>query len=216
MKMVVGLGNPGRKYKESRHNIGFQALNALKTRISKDKFLISNQFKDANFKYQKKFESEVLRFEDVIIAKPQTFMNRSGAAVGKLVKFYKIDFDSLFVVHDDLDITLGNYKIQLGKGPKIHNGLQSIYESLGSKDFWHVRLGIENRDKVPNLSGLLHQSRSVRDDKPALTSIAGLSRQNKQRMSGEKYVLQRFTGEEMGEVQKAIDEVVEDLIKRVV
>lgn len=87
--------------------------------------------------------------KEVILAKPQTFMNESGRAVRALLDYYKVSPDlwseSLYVIHDDLDIELGEYKMQLGKGPKVHNGLLSIYTALGTQNFWHVRVGVDNR-----------------------------------------------------------------------
>jgi len=114
MKLIVGLGNPGKKYQNNRHNIGFVVLDALSNKISNVQFL-----------------------------KPQTFMNRSGIEVKKWVKKYQIKPEDLFVIHDDLDIPIGKFKINFGKGPKVHNGLQSIYSELATKDFWHVRVGID-------------------------------------------------------------------------
>jgi len=73
-------------------------------------------------------------------------MNLSGEAIKKIVKSYKLQAKNLFVVHDDLDIRIGNYKIQKGVGPKVHNGIKSIEQSLNTKDFWRIRIGIDNRD----------------------------------------------------------------------
>ncbi len=115
MKLIVGLGNPGEKYKNTRHNAGFLVVDEL----------------------------EKLNLPNVVLFKPQKFMNRSGQEVKKLTKKYPLDKNELYVVHDDLDIPLGKFKIHKGRGPKIHNGLQSIYDQLGTKDFWHVRVGID-------------------------------------------------------------------------
>ena len=81
-------------------------------------------------------------------------MNKSGDAAGYVKKKHpKLNMNDLFIIHDDLDIKLGEYKIQKGKGPKEHKGLNSVYEKLGSKDFWHVRVGVENRDKENRIPG---------------------------------------------------------------
>ena len=119
MKLVVGLGNPGEEYKNTRHNVGFMVVDALALRPS----------------------------DKIVLVKPETFMNRSGEAVKKLVNKYKVQSTGLYVIHDDLDIPLGKYKIQKGKGPKDHRGILSIEQSLGKKDFWRVRIGVENRQK---------------------------------------------------------------------
>jgi PTH1 family peptidyl-tRNA hydrolase len=144
-KLVVGLGNKGDEYEKNRHNVGFMLLDALISRISNSQLTTSNKFQNNKFKYRQKYLSEVIKVNDLMLAKPQTMMNASGDAVVNLVNFYKISPENLWVVHDDLDIALGEYKIQKGKGPRVHNGLVSIYERLGKRDFWHVRIGIDNR-----------------------------------------------------------------------
>ena len=153
MKLIIGIGNPGEKYKGNRHNVGWLVLDELKQEISKSEFLISNQTLNPNFQFQKKFQSEIVKLGNLILAKPQTMMNSSGKAVRKLVDHYKIKMPNLWVIHDDLDLRLGNYKIQKGKGPREHKGLLSIYEALRTKDFWHVRVGVDNRDKDSRTAG---------------------------------------------------------------
>lgn len=116
MKLVVGLGNPGDKYKNTRHNVGFWVVDRL--------------------------EQENL--DEVELYKPQLFMNKSGVEVKEILKKNpKVKPVDLYVIHDDLDIKLGEHKIG-EKGPKEHNGLKSIYEQTGLKDFNHVRVGIDN------------------------------------------------------------------------
>jgi PTH1 family peptidyl-tRNA hydrolase len=89
--------------------------------------------------------SEVAKNTEYILVKPQTFMNDSGKAVQAALHFFKVSPEDLIVVHDDLDIPFGSYKIQKGTGPKAHNGLTSIYLSLGDREFTHVRIGVDNR-----------------------------------------------------------------------
>lgn len=123
MRLIVGLGNPGVKYAKTRHNTGYMAIDKL--------------------------QAEVGNRADLVLIKPTTFMNDSGVAVKEALKNSNIHLSNLYVIHDDLDIPLGTFKIQLGKGPKTHKGLLSIYEKLGTKNFWHVRIGVENRtDKI--------------------------------------------------------------------
>lgn len=142
MKLIVGLGNIGEKYKGTRHNIGFLVVEKLA-----EKFQLSWQI-------DKKFEAEVARHDQLlIIAKPTTMMNNSGDTVQKLASFYHIETSDLWVIHDDLDIKLGQYKIQFGVGPKVHNGLTSIYEKLRNDKFWHVRIGVDNRDSENRTPG---------------------------------------------------------------
>ena len=89
----------------------------------------------------------------LILAKPMTFMNDSGLAVQKLAAFYKLPATDIYVIHDDLDIGLGAYKIQKGIGPKVHNGVNSIEEKLGTKEFYRVRVGVDNREGENRIPG---------------------------------------------------------------
>lgn len=119
MKLVIGLGNPGDKYRNNRHNVGHMVVDELlKSGLPKG----------------------------VAAKKTDVFMNESGLSVKKLVDFYKVSPENLYIIHDDLDIKLGEYKIQKGKGPRVHNGVNSIEETLGTVDFWRVRIGVDNRD----------------------------------------------------------------------
>lgn len=135
MKLIVGLGNKGDEYKETRHNAGFMAIDRLFERLGNGKKISTD----------KKFESEMVKLKDVILVKPQTFMNNSGRAVRKIMDYYKLELGDLVVIHDDLDIRMGEYKIQKGIGPKIHNGLSSVEQTLGNKDFLRIRIGVDNR-----------------------------------------------------------------------
>lgn len=118
MKLIVGLGNPGSAYVGTRHNAGFLVADAL--------------------------ESQKLP-KDIVIRKSDTFMNESGSFLKKLTDKYHQSLNDLYIIHDDLDIKLGEYKIQYGRGPKDHNGVGDIEDKLGTKDFWRVRLGVDNR-----------------------------------------------------------------------
>jgi PTH1 family peptidyl-tRNA hydrolase len=155
MKIIVGLGNPGAEYARTPHNAGFMLVDYLV-----EQFALPLRF-DAKFKaaYAK---GEVVRnglAQDVFLIEPQTFMNESGVAVRALLDyFYKgiLDEDEgnhLIVAHDDLDLPLGSFKLQKGKGPKVHNGLLSIYQHLGHKNFWHLRLGVDGRGADRSLPG---------------------------------------------------------------
>lgn len=116
MKLIVGLGNPGGKYKNNRHNIGHMVADALLKR---------NLPKNS------------------VVRKTSVFMNESGLEVKKLLG--GLDPNNLYIIHDDLDIALGAYKIQKGRGPKLHKGILSIERQLGTPDFWRVRIGVDNR-----------------------------------------------------------------------
>lgn len=136
IKMIVGLGNPGKEYEATRHNVGFWLLDEL-----------AWQWK-ATFKDEKKFFGEVARVSrpegDVWLIKPMTFMNRSGQAVAALAQFYKIKPEEILVVHDELDIECGRIKFKLGGGNGGHNGLKDIQARLGTPNFYRLRLGIDH------------------------------------------------------------------------
>jgi peptidyl-tRNA hydrolase, PTH1 family len=148
MKIYVGLGNPGEKYKNTRHNAGFMFVDAMAEQLG------------LKFKFEKKFNLELaVKRDDIFLIKPQTFMNNSGQALRAFLDYLKIDLhnsfsgpEDLIVVHDDLDLVLGAFKLQKAVGPKEHNGLQSIYQHLGTKDFWHLRLGVDSREGLRNIS----------------------------------------------------------------
>lgn len=135
MKVIVGLGNPGIKYLNNRHNVGYMVIDELA--LVKVKPL--------------KSVSKGLTFKAL---KSDKFMNDSGLFIKKLKEKYpKMETSNLYVIHDDLDIPLGSFKIQFGKGPKVHNGLNDIYEKIGTSDFWHVRVGVDNRDPENRAKG---------------------------------------------------------------
>lgn len=136
MKLIVGLGNPGSEYTKTRHNTGFVVVERLAI------------VKEAGWQKQEKFGAEVARAGEVLLVKPQTFMNASGKTVSKLANFYKIAAEDIYIVHDDLDLRMGDYKIQEGVGPKVHNGVESVERELGLKNFWRVRVGIDNRGEI--------------------------------------------------------------------
>ncbi|MAG59286.1 aminoacyl-tRNA hydrolase [Candidatus Woesebacteria bacterium] len=137
MKIIIGLGNPEEKHKNNRHNVGFLTVDRVQQAASSE----------CSWQENKKLSAVICKLNvDVILAKPQTFMNASGEAVRALIREFKGKPDQLYVIHDDLDIPIGSYKIQKGKGPKLHYGLDSIDEVLGTSDYWRVRVGVDNRD----------------------------------------------------------------------
>ena len=123
IKLIVGLGNPGEKYANTRHNVGFMIIDELVRRIVNEKWVTA-----------KKFDSLIVNYQQsIIFCKPQTFMNTSGSMVKKLSDFYKTKTPDIWVIHDDLDIKLGEYKIQKGVGPKLHYGIESVSKALGTR-----------------------------------------------------------------------------------
>ena len=116
IKLIVGLGNPGEEYENTRHNVGFLFIDKL-----------SKQLKTADFKYEKS----------------QAFMNKSGDAVLVLSKFYKIKPENILVVHDDIDILWSSFKFSFGRSSAGHKGIESIIKALKTKNFWRLRIGIQ-------------------------------------------------------------------------
>jgi PTH1 family peptidyl-tRNA hydrolase len=130
-KLVVGLGNPGREYAGTRHNIGFAVLDRLAVKWK------------CSFKNKSRFAAEVAEHEELWLVKPQTYMNRSGAAVVALLRWRKLTLGELLVVVDDADLPLGRMKVLASGGSGGHNGLRSIIEALGGEEgFARVRVGI--------------------------------------------------------------------------
>lgn len=134
IKLIVGLGNPGADYERTRHNAGFWLIDAIAEDLR------------ASFTNEKSFSGLVakarVQAEQVLLAKPQTYMNRSGQCVGALARFYKLEAQEILVLHDELDLFPGQVKVKQGGGHAGHNGLRDIQSVLGSADFWRLRLGI--------------------------------------------------------------------------
>lgn len=132
MKLIIGLGNPGKEYEKTRHNLGFMAVDFLREKHGAP-----------DFKMNKKCNAEVSKIDKIIFARPQTFMNNSGEAVLKLLSFFKLAPADITVIHDDLDLDFGKIKLGAGHGSAGHNGVKSIIGLLGTKDFNRIRIGIE-------------------------------------------------------------------------
>lgn len=140
MLLLVGLGNPGKEYECTRHNAGFMAIDR-----------IAKSFNFEPFTFDKKFNALIsfgkINSAKTILFKPQTFMNNSGASVGKVMDYYKISPENLIVIQDELDIDIGDYKITKNRSSAGHKGIQSIIDSLRTKDFTRYRIGIESDRK---------------------------------------------------------------------
>ena len=132
MKLIVGLGNPGRKYEATRHNAGFWWLDEVARACG------------ATFRREGRFHGELARVPatDLWLLKPETHMNASGRAVGALATFHRIAPDEILVAHDELDLPPGAVKLKFGGGLSGHNGLRDIAPVLGTPDFWRLRIGI--------------------------------------------------------------------------
>lgn len=186
MKIIIGLGNPGKEYEGTRHNIGFEIVEKLRT-----------EWNFPEFSFDKKFDSEVSDGQmpaslaggsnvKCLLVRPQTFMNNSGEAVQKILSYYKLLPNDLIVIHDDLDIALGKYKIATDSSSAGHNGVQDIMDKLGTQKFKRIRIGIGEAA-----------------DEGAI----------KCRLDAHDFVLQKFTEEEMEKI-KAIEKNILDELKK--
>lgn len=135
MHLIVGLGNPGKQYDNTRHNVGFLTLDLLAGGLD----------------WENKYDAQFLKSNSVILAKPQLFMNLSGQSVAQVLKYYPSA--QLVVIHDELDLPVGSMKITKGSGAAGHNGVQSIIDEIGTKDFIRIRVGINNPETKKDLPG---------------------------------------------------------------
>ena len=129
MKLIVGLGNPGKKYNKTRHNVGFRVIDEIKKSLKNR--------------------------DDIVLSKPDTFMNNSGIAVKKILKYSKINTRDLIVVHDDIDLPFGTIRTSKDSSSAGHKGVQSIIDELKSKDFTRVRIGIRPEYEVDAIEFVL-------------------------------------------------------------
>jgi len=160
----------------------------------------------------KKYKSLVYykRNDKVIFAKPQTFMNSSGDGVKIVRDQYKVKPSNIYIIHDDLDIALGEYKIQQGKGPRDHGGIESIDNALGTKDYWRVRIGVENREGRVDSQRAAAPLLDPQTPKSASTATHR-STSGSNYIPGKDYVLQNFLPGEQEVVDRVILEVVKEL-----
>jgi PTH1 family peptidyl-tRNA hydrolase len=149
IKLVVGLGNPGREYENTRHNAGFWFVDALARELG------------TSFQKEAKFHGEVAKSPGVWLLKPTTFMNRSGQAVGALAKFYQITPAEILVAHDEMDLPAGGVKMKIG-GAAGSNGIKDIVNHLATKEFWRLRIGIGHpRELSGKLGGAMDRPEVV-------------------------------------------------------
>ena len=220
MRLIIGLGNPGPPYFNTRHNFGFLALNYLRNSLPGFSDWQSNdQFKTLVSEGQINTSTGT---EKILLAKPQTFMNNSGQAVKLLVDFYKIDPADILVLHDDLDLALGQIRVSQDSGAAGHKGVASIIQAMSTQDFARIRLGIKP-DKTSffsslfkgRLGGILSPLTQKFSPSTSLTqntfSHAPLTQRGVGgfKKSAEKFVLQKFTKDERLFVQQATEKAKE-------
>ena len=173
MKLIIGLGNTGKKYENTRHNAGFIIIDELQKKLG-----------FPEFKFNKKFNSKMTKKNyELLLVKPQTFMNCSGEAIQKIINFYKLTPENIIVIHDDLDIEIGKYKISTDSSSAGHKGIQNIIDNIGTQEFKRIKIGVEK--------------------------FGG--RENRGKISGENFVLQNFEGEEIEKVKNLAGEIEKEM-----
>ncbi|MBU0648880.1 aminoacyl-tRNA hydrolase [Patescibacteria group bacterium] len=164
MKIIIGLGNPEKKYINTRHNLGFEAI---------DEFYKNHKTQFSDFKTSKKFNAQIsqgkINDQTILLLKPLTFMNLSGQAVRPAMKFYKIKSSDIWIIHDDIDIALAKIKISKSRSAAGHKGVQSIIDQLGTKDFVRFRMGIKTplSEKIPSENFVLKKFATAEKPKVA-------------------------------------------------
>jgi len=131
MQLIIGLGNPGKAYKNTRHNMGFLVVDAY-----------ARELGFPSFSKQPNCSAEYTHTPEIRLAKPTTFMNESGIAVQKLVSYFHIDTANMLIIHDELDLPFGEMRLQFDRGSAGHNGVTSVTQHLGTSKFWRLRIGI--------------------------------------------------------------------------
>lgn len=156
--LIIGLGNIGTKYENTRHNVGFQCVD-----------FIHQNWKGVTWNEEKKFHAFIsqiiIKGKKIILAKPTTFMNLSGEAVKKLSNYFKIKPEEIIIIYDDLDLPFGSIRIRKKGGPGTHNGMKSIVEHLKTENFPRIRIGIESREKKTEATGYVLAQWSKKEQK---------------------------------------------------
>lgn len=162
MKLIIGLGNPGKEYQYTRHNVGFMAIDYIVLKLN-------GSFKS---KFDGLYYETQIDEEKVIFLKPQKFINLSGEIVKKYMDFYKIDVDNIFVIHDDLDLDMGTFKLRLFGGSAGHNGLKNIENCLCTKNYKRCKIGISNDKSIDGKNYVL--GRFSKKEKMAIERIISI------------------------------------------
>lgn len=165
MKCIIGLGNPGKKYVATRHNIGFMVIDELAHR---------HHFQLSKEKFNGLYTIELISGEKVACIQPQTFMNRSGDCIQPFIDYYKINVENIIVIYDDLDLPVGKIRLRKKGGHGGHNGLRSVIDRLGTNNFKRLRVGIGRpMDSQPIIDYVLNKF--SKDQKEAVQSSINLA-----------------------------------------
>lgn len=193
MKIIIGLGNPGEKYAQTRHNVGFIILDEIKKRLDFPDFAFNKKFNalvsEKNITPENTPQNFLTKLfslnkqNKIILIKPQTFMNNSGQSVRAIFDFHKLSPKDLIVINDDLDILVGKYKLSSDSSARGHNGVQSIIDYIGTQNITRVKIGVEKTE-------------------------GRTSRQ----IQGEKFVLENFTPDELASELSLTDNIISKII----
>jgi len=187
MKLIVGLGNPGKDYEKTRHNVGFMCLDNLKEKYNLD------------FRLKKEFKSEIatqtINGEKCVFIKPQTFMNLSGEALILVANFYKINNKDIYVIHDDMDLPLGSIRLREKGSAGGHNGIKNIILHLGTEDFNRIRVGISGHLDIDAKDYVLGRF-SKEENETLIPTIEKISEAIEDIISGIDFqkVMQKYNG----------------------
>jgi peptidyl-tRNA hydrolase, PTH1 family len=189
MKLIVGLGNPGRRYAGTRHNVGFDVLDAIAARNHLEWGPAPVEAVTARW-----------RMRDAMLAKPLTFMNLSGYAVGGLLRYYRIELADLLVVVDEVNLELGRLRARAGGSAGGHNGLRSLIAELGTEDFSRLRIGVGRGDARRDLADHVLATFDA-DERPIVAEAVGLAADAAELFVAEgiSTVMNRFNRKEDGE-----------------
>lgn len=168
MKLVVGLGNPGKEYTKTRHNVGFMVVDSVVAAA------------DGSWKFEKKWNAEVAKVNGVVYCKPQTFMNESGVAVRSVMDFYKVAAHDVIAVYDDKDLPFGVVRLRSNGSSAGHNGVKSLITHLGAMDFARVRVGIASEamhgDTADYVLGRFSKEQSAMVKKVVTAAVEGMQK----------------------------------------
>lgn len=164
MKLIVGLGNPGLIYKNTRHNVGFSIL---------DSFCKNNNIKLNETKFSGSYSIETIKGNKVLFLKPLKYINLSGEVINKIMNYYEIDLKDILIIHDDMDLELGKYKLKESGSSAGHNGLKNIEENLNTKNYKRLKIGISKNNSVDKKSYVL--GKFNKDEKAIINEVINVS-----------------------------------------
>ena len=160
MKLIVGLGNPGKEYENTRHNIGFMTVDDYAKKIGVS---ITKE------KYNGLYADTMIDGEKVILLQPQSYINFSGEVIRKFVDFYKINIEDILIIHDDLDLQVGTYKVKQKGSSGGHNGLKNIELHLGTQEYKRIKIGISNNKMMDTKDYVL--GKLSHDEKDSINKV---------------------------------------------